>query len=51
MTGPLINDANEQKSVRRPSLVSKLLWFVAYWLASVATLAFVAYAIRWILRP
>ena len=30
----------------KPSLFSKLLWFVAIWIASVMTLGIVAYAIK-----
>jgi len=33
-----------------PSGISRLVWFGAIWLASVATLAIVAYAIRSVLN-
>jgi hypothetical protein len=32
---------------RKPLWPAKLGWFALYWLASVAALAVVAYAIRW----
>ena len=33
------------------TVVRKLAWFTAYWLASVATVGIVAEIIRWILIP
>jgi hypothetical protein len=34
-------------AARKSLLAGKLGWFVLYWLASVAALGVVAYAIRW----
>ncbi len=34
-------------AAQKPPLASKLGWFALYWLASVASLGVVAYAIRW----
>jgi len=36
---------------RRALLRARLLWFVSLWAASVAALAVVAAAIRWVLMP
>lgn len=36
--------------VKRPSIRSRIGWFVAIWAASVAALAVVAFAIRLVLR-
>lgn len=35
----------------RAPLAYRLLWFAGLWLASVALLAAVAYAIRWAIMP
>ena len=40
-------DTTEQK----PSLRSRLLWFVGIWTASVIVMTVVAYLLRWILIP
>ncbi|HET7797569.1 DUF2474 family protein [Nevskia sp.] len=34
-----------------PSILRRLAWFAAIWLASVAALAGVALLIRWAIRP
>lgn len=34
-----------------PGLTYRLLWFVGLWVAGVAVVATVAYAIRWALMP
>ncbi len=31
----------------QPPLVTRLIWFALYWLASIAALGVVAFAIRW----
>jgi len=35
------------KPARPTSALEKLVWFALYWLASIAALGVVAYAIRW----
>lgn len=36
---------------RSPGLTYRLLWFIGLWIAGVAVVAAVAYAIRWALMP
>ena len=40
-----------ERPVRPPGLASRLLWFAGLWIAGVAVVAVVAYAIRWAIMP
>lgn len=36
--------------IQKPKLITRLCWFVAYWLGSLLVLSVVAYGIRWAVR-